>query len=80
MANLYVDEMKDVILQMNPNMPLADATCLAGGGLHNTRAYDLKKFEYDQISGNGAWESVMYIVNSREKNGESTANGTKCVN
>ncbi|MDQ2179673.1 hypothetical protein [Marinifilum sp. D714] len=81
MGNMYVDEMVDIIMQINPNMPYSDATCLAWQGLQNTRAYDLKKNEYDNMMGQtGAWDQLMIKINKREKNGDSKANGTKCVN
>lgn len=81
MGKLYVDEMVDIIRQINPSMPYSDATCLAWQGLQNTRAYDLKKNEYDNMIGQpGAWNQLMILINNREKNGDSKANGTKCIN
>ena len=80
MGNLYVDELVNIIMQINPNMPISDATCLAWGGLQETFAYELKRSEFDQINGNvGAWDQLMFTVQEREKNGEAEANGTKCI-
>ena len=80
MGRLYVDEMTDIIRKLNPSLPANDATCLAWGGLQNTRAYDMQRFQYDQINGSGAWDQLMSVVNTREKNSFSTANGTPCLN
>lgn len=79
MAKMYVEAMIQVILNINPNLPTSDATFLSWVGLQGRGAYDQKRGDHDSVCGSGAWDRDIYMIQERERNGSSTAHGTKCT-